>query len=84
MQDMKEDVRSFVKESEGDTPTSLVILISSHGGAEGKIYGSDGNTVKDVDLIEMVHGGNVPKNLNKFPKLLLFQTCRGGIIILYS
>ena len=55
MQEMKEDVRSFVQESEGDTPTSLVILISSHGGAEGLICGSDGEAVKLVDLIEIVH-----------------------------
>lgn len=67
---------------------ALTVVILSHGGQNGVIFGTDGmvqnsqplpNTyVTDDQIRDIFSARNCPRMAHK-PKLILIQACRGGI-----
>lgn len=78
-QEIHEYLKAFSKHEELKNVSCLVVAVLSHGGKDGIIYGSDGNTLKDDDIRSYFSITECPLMENK-PKLILIQACRGGSV----
>ncbi|PVD35344.1 hypothetical protein C0Q70_02304 [Pomacea canaliculata] len=74
--EIHEYLKAFSKHEELKNVSCLVVAVLSHGGKDGIIYGSDGNTLKDDDIRSYFSITECPLMENK-PKLILIQACRG-------
>lgn len=66
---LKEDMLALNKE------TKVVFLIMMSHGNDGVIAGTDGNTIE----LEEVSDAVSIRELTGIPKIVIFQSCRGGI-----
>ena len=76
--DLLEQFAKFPKLSEVD---ALAVVILSHGGQNGIIYGKDGSQGQHYITDDMIHRTFSAKNcplMEGKPKLFVIQACRGS------
>ena len=84
LQEMQNLLKSFAQYGDLQRVDSLVVVILSHGGGDGVIYGTDGNSrnrephkvVRDENIMDIFSAKNCPFMAQK-PKLFIIQACRG-------
>lgn len=79
--DIRKRVELFAKHILHARTQMALVAILTHGDNDGKLYGSDGHTVKVADLRAAftADDGSSPNQLFGKPKILLIVACRGGM-----
>jgi len=54
----------------------LIVFVMTHGGEEGKLFGSDGEHITIEEIASLFNAKNCPKLIDK-PKIFVIQACRG-------
>ena len=73
----KKTVVTILEKPLSATYHGLMVIIMTHGGEEGKLYGSDGKDIKVKDVASLFNASNCSVLMDK-PKLFVIQACRGG------
>ena len=84
-QEMRALLKSFAQYEALGRVDALVVVILSHGGRDGVIYGTDGSHgnnhmvdhITDEDIRDIFSARNCPLMAHK-PKLVIIQACRGS------
>ena len=84
---MKALLKSFAQFEPLAQVDSLAVLILSHGGRDGTIFGCDGSAtggsvrsyITDEEIRDIFSAKNCPRMAHK-PKLFIIQACRGSKI----
>ena len=52
----------------------FILVIMSHGTSDGSIYGTDGRTIKLVEILDLLSSDKMAGK----PKLVIIEACGGG------
>jgi len=81
IQNMLEVIKEETQHPDNKDYGMHVTVLMSHGGtfgAHGVLYGSDGNTVKLLDVFDLLSSNNFKSMAGK-PKVVIVVACREGI-----